>query len=67
MSGGGARDQNLEHFTHLYSFIFKVFMSSYFGNPWSANFDTWTQGTQEDLKTSDPRVHALEMGQKVKI
>ena len=31
--GGGARGQNLEHFTHLYSFIFKVFKSSYLGKP----------------------------------
>ena len=33
MPGGGARGQNLGHLIHLYSFIFKVFMSSYLGNP----------------------------------
>ena len=70
MPGGGARGQNLEQFTHLYSFIFKVFMSSYLGssylgNPRLGSFDTWTQGTQEDLKASGSRVHAPWVGQKV--
>ena len=27
----------------------------------------WTQDTQEDLNASDPRVHALGVGQAVKI
>ena len=65
---GGARGQNLEYFDKLlYSVICKFFMSAYLDNHRSESFDTLTKGTHEELKASDPRVHAPGVGQNVKI